>query len=1068
MLCRAWCAPRLLTLRPPRSIGQPGPAGFRSCGRRALTAATAAVAARAARQHEVRAMSRMPRPGMETGLVSCEWLKAELDAPSGPLKLVEATWYMPKTVFGPPEGSEGPQAALRASWQGQGLEVLRGIELMEVFSQPDEEADFELFEEDQIPQSEASALHVSFAEGGAWMKCPEGSKESEIDRLSLASTRATPREERTGGSVLRACLALLRAERSARRYAAVDLVPSRRCPVATSAEPHATKESIEKLLKEFQTKVQWKSHRASPSFELLRREFLTKHGPSFCPMLQKALGEVSLWPTPLNTPVQKTFYSSCCGLDGDLIPTFHGTRACSLSSIYQNGLVVPGGKNNVKETSGSKDQHGGRSSINPCSLPDADRRKEAEAQRVEKVPHRRFWSAGLPHMLPDEETFAAAMAALGIEPGTRVVAYDRLGVFSSPRFWYTLKVAFGHPAEVAVLDGGLPRWKELGYPLEEGLPEPSAPAKMCRWSKVPEAVWDKSQVLANIHSKQALHLDARPVGRFHGEQPEPRPKLRWGHVPGSVSLEAVALLKLPYMLNQKDLQLVAKKEGFRARSAFKLLQIDDELKLLEDKTVRNVADLCAAPGGWSQVLALRLVSDERPPPRIVAVDKYDSWLIAGVVQVQGDITHESTVQQVLQHFEGERADLVVCEPWCGYWFSELDGAPDATGRSDFDEYVQHQLLLSELFVAEKLLKEGGVFVAKVFRGSGRFKMPEWKAAQVSTPSRSHTPITSAVGHFCAMGRSQALSPYSCPWCRTSFRDWDLCLKHLSGDNELRKQCCSAHEDRAPDPDEFEGTGSDASEQVLTEFLADPRRRGARHEVAPQRGRSCTLHVQDAGHQVAWGKGEIVLDTTLLPSGKVVWLNPDPKKLDWHWRWRILWRFILVPAVAGPLMRRDETTTTDASSVNATFAANASDMWPLDFLQLGSGVHPCGLRANHRCPTPQRARPRTARIAVYTYNLGGYEEPRAFQVPCAPWTVDAFLFLDDVTLLKAPKAALAHWKHQGWHIKRVALQKGSRHDDQSGQVATVSPRSPRQAIVNAQMVLARLQCRCLQMHAVGDG
>ncbi|CAK9044474.1 Thiosulfate/3-mercaptopyruvate sulfurtransferase 1 [Durusdinium trenchii] len=102
-----------------------------------------------------------------------------------------------------------------------------------------------------------------------------------------------------------------------------------------------------------------------------------------------------------------------------------------------------------------------------------------------------------------------------------------------------------------------------GYPLEEGLPEPSAPAKMCRWSKVPEAVWDKSQVLANIHSKQALHLDARPVGRFHGEQPEPRPKLRWGHVPGSVSLEAVALLKLPYMLNQKDLQLVVEGAGIK-------------------------------------------------------------------------------------------------------------------------------------------------------------------------------------------------------------------------------------------------------------------------------------------------------------------------------------------------------------------------------------------------------------------------------------------------------------------------------------------------------------------------
>merc|ERR1712113_936146 len=79
--------------------------------------------------------------------------------------------------------------------------------------------------------------------------------------------------------------------------------------------------------------------------------------------------------------------------------------------------------------------------------------------------------------------------------------------------------------------------------------------------------------------------------------------------------------------------------------------------------------------------------------------------IEGVVQVQGDITHSSTIEEVLQHFHGERADLVVC-----------DGAPDATGRSDFDEYVQHQLLLSELFLAEALLRPGGDFVAKIFRG----------------------------------------------------------------------------------------------------------------------------------------------------------------------------------------------------------------------------------------------------------------------------------------------------------------------------------------------------------------
>eukprot|EP00439_Symbiodinium_sp_Y106_P038302 s2228_g4.t1 len=110
-------------------------------------------------------------------------------------------------------------------------------------------------------------------------------------------------------------------------------------------------------------------------------------------------------------------------------------------------------------------------------------------------------------------------------------------------------------------------------------------------------------------------------------------------------------------------------------TALNLHWIDDEIDLLS--RVRNVADLCAAPGGWSQVLALRLGKVPGPAPRIVAVDKYVARrpsMIDGVVQVQGDITHRSTVHEVLSHFAGELADLVVA-----------DGAPDATGRSDFDE-----------------------------------------------------------------------------------------------------------------------------------------------------------------------------------------------------------------------------------------------------------------------------------------------------------------------------------------------------------------------------------------------
>lgn len=90
-----------------------------------------------------------------------------------------------------------------------------------------------------------------------------------------------------------------------------------------------------------------------------------------------------------------------------------------------------------------------------------------------------------------------------------------------------------------------------------------------------------------------------------------------------------------------------------------------------------------------------------------------------------------------------------------------------------------------------------------------------------------------------------------------------------------------------------------------------------------------------------------------------------------------------------------------------------------FIQMGSGVDRCGARANHRCA--KRHIKQKAHIAVYTYNLGGYEEPRGFQVPCVPDTVDAFLFLDARTKRKAPKAALAYWKRQGWKLKIVPLE-----------------------------------------------
>ncbi|XP_052444969.1 putative tRNA (cytidine(32)/guanosine(34)-2'-O)-methyltransferase [Carassius gibelio] len=149
---------------------------------------------------------------------------------------------------------------------------------------------------------------------------------------------------------------------------------------------------------------------------------------------------------------------------------------------------------------------------------------------------------------------------------------------------------------------------------------------------------------------------------------------------------------------------LAKEEGWRARSAFKLLQLDEEFNLF--KGVSRAVDLCAAPGSWSQVLSRKLRGkDKSEEVKIVAVDLQAMAPLPGVTQIQGDITKISTAQEIIRHFEGQSADLVVC-----------DGAPDVTGLHDVDEYIQAQLLLAALNITTHVLKPGGNFVAKIFRG----------------------------------------------------------------------------------------------------------------------------------------------------------------------------------------------------------------------------------------------------------------------------------------------------------------------------------------------------------------
>ncbi|AOA63622.1 2'-O-ribose methyltransferase [Komagataella phaffii CBS 7435] len=151
----------------------------------------------------------------------------------------------------------------------------------------------------------------------------------------------------------------------------------------------------------------------------------------------------------------------------------------------------------------------------------------------------------------------------------------------------------------------------------------------------------------------------------------------------------------------------AKEEGWRARSAFKLLQLNEQFNLFKD--VRRVVDLCAAPGSWSQVLSRELYekqsNNSETPAKIVAVDLQPMSPIDGVTTLQADITHPKTLEKILEIFGGEPADFV-----CS------DGAPDVTGLHDLDEYIQSQLILSALQLTTCILKPGGSFVAKIFRG----------------------------------------------------------------------------------------------------------------------------------------------------------------------------------------------------------------------------------------------------------------------------------------------------------------------------------------------------------------
>lgn len=178
-------------------------------------------------------------------------------------------------------------------------------------------------------------------------------------------------------------------------------------------------------------------------------------------------------------------------------------------------------------------------------LPTAERDTRAEYDQAH-IPGARFFDideiadlrSDLPHMAPPVEKFMSRMRAMGVGDGHQVVVYDSAGIFSAPRVWWMFRLM--GKTDIAVLDGGLPKWIAEGRPTED-LP-PIVKDRHMTVQRQAHLIKDVTQVAAASKLGDYEIIDARAPGRFRGEEPEPRPNLRMGHIPNSKNVHFATLL----------------------------------------------------------------------------------------------------------------------------------------------------------------------------------------------------------------------------------------------------------------------------------------------------------------------------------------------------------------------------------------------------------------------------------------------------------------------------------------------------------------------------------------------
>jgi len=178
-------------------------------------------------------------------------------------------------------------------------------------------------------------------------------------------------------------------------------------------------------------------------------------------------------------------------------------------------------------------------------LPDAGRDPKAEYDAAH-IPGARFFDideisdarSELPHMAPPIEKFMSRMRAMGVGDGHQVVVYDGAGIYSAARVWWLFRLMGQN--NVAVLDGGLPKWVAEGHATEDMPPILRDRHMTVRFQN--QLVRDVTQVSQASKLGDPQIVDARAQGRFRGEAPEPREGLRAGHIPGSRNVHFESLL----------------------------------------------------------------------------------------------------------------------------------------------------------------------------------------------------------------------------------------------------------------------------------------------------------------------------------------------------------------------------------------------------------------------------------------------------------------------------------------------------------------------------------------------